>query len=497
MIRLNLRSLIHGRSTVCRGLAVLGLLLLQGGFRAGYAQPAATLETPPAVISMLDPTNGVGSWVWDEITADKQTCRFWKSFSIPPHSTVAKALLRITVDNGYRLFLDGREIGRGSDWRTLNEYDVTWLLHPGHHVLAVEAFNDRLQAGLILGLRIELVDQRVIEVPSDSSWLVVPLDDPPGWESRRLAASHWHPVKVIAAVGASPWNVWPIGRISMPALQPVVLHFWQQAWVQILLLSICGVAVAVCLQLMARLAVQSKAERVMHLERARIARDIHDDLGARLTQLVLLGEVARSELPADSQWQGQVTEICEKARDLSHAMDEVIWAVNSRRDTLKDFASYVCKYAQVFLASSPVRCRLDVEPEMPAESFALPIRRNLLLAVKEALNNAAKHSQARELFLRIHRQGGELTVAVEDDGRGFDPANADWNRNGMANMGQRMSEVGGRCQVTSSPGKGCRVSFTVPLTRESRLARWFARRKRPLAPSAVDVSVPSPATQRH
>src|SRR5262245_34261093 len=63
-------------------------------------------------------TNGMGSWIWDTTTFDKQTCRFWRAFDIP-HSTVAKASLKITVDNGYRLFLDGREIGRGSDWRTL------------------------------------------------------------------------------------------------------------------------------------------------------------------------------------------------------------------------------------------------------------------------------------------------------------------------------------------------------------------------------------------
>src|ERR1019366_10115638 len=86
-----------------------------------------------------------------------------------------------------------------------------------------------------------------------------------------------------------------------------------------------------------------------------------------------------------------------------HGMDEVVWAVNARRDTSRDFANYVCKYAQVFLNSTPIRCRLDVEPDLPATVFDLPLRRNLFLAVKEALNNAAKHSEATELFLRIYR----------------------------------------------------------------------------------------------
>src|SRR5262249_7339601 len=148
-------------------------------------------------------------------------------------------------------------------------------------------------------------------------------------------------------------------------------------------------------------------------------------------------------------------QVCDRARDLSHAMDEVIWAVNSRRDTLRDFVSYVCKYAQLFLASTPIRCRLDMEPEIPAVVFDLPLRRNLFLAVKEALNNAAKHSEAKELFLRVFRREHELVVIVEDDGKGFDMTQTSLERNGMTNMSQRMSEAGGSYLVSSKPGKGC------------------------------------------
>jgi signal transduction histidine kinase len=491
------RPYTRGDSSWLRALVAVGCVLLAASARALPETPPAIPDTPPPS-SILDPTNGVGAWIWDDVTADKQTCRFWKSFEIP-HSTVAKAWLRITVDNGYRLFLDGREIGRGSDWRTLNDYDLTWLIHPGRHILAVEAFNDRLEAGLILGMRIELVDQRVIEIASDGSWFSVPDTENSSWVNKRQPGSAWHPAKVIAQVGTPPWAAWPFARLPIPALLPVALHFWQQGWFQILLLAMSGIAILISLQLTTRLAVQARAQKLLQLERARIARDIHDDLGARLTQLVLLGEVARGELPSGSQSQAQIVEICEKARDLSHAMDEVVWAVNSRRDTVRDFASYVCKYAQLFLASSSVRCRLDVEPEIPADMFDLPIRRNLFLAVKEALNNAAKHSHARELFLRIHRQGDELAVAVEDNGRGFNPAETNWERNGMANMAQRMSEVGGRCQVTSAPGQGCRVDFAVPLVRRSRVPGWLAWKRKPAADPVGAVEAPGvvPAPEPH
>jgi signal transduction histidine kinase len=436
----------------------------------------------------LDSACGVGSWIWAKEAFDKQTCRFWRSFEIPESATVTKACLRITVDNGYRLFLDGREVGRGSDWRTLSEYDVTWLLGPGTHVLAVEAFNDRLQGGLILGLRVKLVDGQVMEVGSDSSWRIVPSDER-GWEKKRRASAHWPAAMVVGALGSAPWWQAPLAIVTVSALHPLTLHFWQTGWFQITLLSVCGVVGLICLRLTAQLAMQSKGQRLLQRERARIARDIHDDLGAGMTQLVLLGELAQHELPSDSPTRMQIDRLCDKARDLLGAMDEVIWLVNSRRDTLRDFAIYVCQYAQGYLKSTPIRCRLDVEPEMPAVPFDLPIRRNLFLAVKEALNNAAKYSEASELFLRIHRQDQAAVVVVEDNGKGFDPARANPERHGLTNLAQRMNEVGGDCRVISQPGAGCRIEFRIPLAhkhpRRLHWLNWHLGR----------VSVPNPVEQ--
>ena len=140
--------------------------------------------------------------------------------------------------------------------------------------------------------------------------------------------------------------------------------------------------------------------------------------------------------------------------------------------------NYVCKHAQFFLKSTPIRCRLDVEAEIPPVAFDLPVRRNLFLAVKEALNNAVKHSEAGELYLRIWRHEHKLSVAIEDNGRGFDAAAPAGERNGMGNMFQRMDEIGGQCRVESQPGKGCRIEFTVPLTvpAHARWLKWLRRR---------------------
>ena len=437
---------------------------------------AETMQITPGTNWVFEATNHLGQWIWDTNTFDKQTCRLWKSFEIPAGAKVASAILAITVDNGYSLFLDGREIGRGSDWRTVTKYDVTRLLNPGRHFLAVEGFNDRLEAGLIFGLHIELVDQRILDVLSDKAWFVVS-ENQRNWTAQKKPQPNWHPAIVVGAINHHPWEVWPYGLTSGPMLLPLIVHFWQTGWFQLSLFIICAFAVLFCIWLATRLAAQSRAQEFLHIERARIARDIHDDLGAQLTQLVLLGEVAQSEQPENSSARGQFNQICQQARDLSQAMDEVVWAVNSRRDTVRDFASYVCKYAQIFFNATITRCRLDVEPEMPATEFELPVRRNLFLAVKEALNNVAKHAQAEELFLRIYRHEQKLVVTIEDNGIGFDAAALNLERNGMTNMAQRMAEISGTCEVFSQPGTGCSIVFSVPLKpAESRLPfRWLRR----------------------
>lgn len=440
----------------------------------GLATAQSNLPVVESTNEIREATSQLGKWIWDTNTFDKQTCRFWRTFEIPSGTTVSRATLLITVDNGYRLFLDGREIGRGSDWKTLTQYDVRWLLNPGQHVIAVEGFNDRLAGGLIFSLQVELVNQQVLHIVSDDHWRVVPLTEK-NWVEVLQPQPGWIHAKIEGGLGTPPWNNWPYAVVTEAALRPLHKPFWEKLWFQVTVLGTLGGLLVLCLWLVTQLALQSKSQRLLQLQRARIARDIHDDLGAQLTQLVLLGEIARSELPAQSGVRAQVDRICDQARDVARTMDEIVWAVSSRRDTLPDFAAYVCKYAQTFLKDTAIRCWLDVEAELPPAPFDLAIRRNLLLAVKEALNNAAKHSGASELHLRIHTQGDWVRVVVQDNGRGFDPAAADATRNGISNMAQRMAEVGGRFKIQGGPGLGCWIEFDLPLTHSHRRPRWLGR----------------------
>ena len=413
----------------------------------------------------------MGSWIWETNTFDRQTVRFWKSFEIPAGATIRRARLRITADNEYILYLDGQELGRDAEWRHLYEYDITALLQSGRHVLAVEVYNSSREAGFMFGLKAGLTDGKVVEVKSDTSWFIVP-EGVSGWEKKVEPGDSWRTATVEFPFGSGPWGTMDYIDL-VPPLQPVIIPFWKTGWFEILLISVCGIVSLISFSLTTQVLLHRKEQQLLQRERARIARDIHDDLGTRVTQLVLQGEVAQSELPAGSKTRRQLEGISEEAREALRAMDEILWAINPRRDTLHEFATFVCGHAQTFLKATPIQCVLDVEPAMSTTAFDLPFRRSLLLAVKEALHNAVKHSEATELLLQIRRQGHGLTVAVQDNGKGFDPAHANAERNGLNNMVQRLNEVGGTCLLTSQSGKGCRVEFHIPFIQMRRRPWWL------------------------
>ncbi len=436
------------------------------------AEPRAyRLATVPA-----DAKEGLGAWIWSDKTFDHQSCRLWKDFEIPSAAKVTRARLRIAVDDGYQLYLDGRELAQGANWRSITEYDLALLMTPGRHVLAINVFNDYFAAGMILSLRIELSDGRVLDFKSDDTWKVVP-EGVRNWEKLKRAPAEWPSAALITPHPFWGSQSWPDDYVRVPAFQPLVIPFWQQRWFYVGIFSLCGVLVLVCGGLLAQLLIQNKEQRLLDLERSRIARDIHDDVGTRLTKLVLQGEIAQSKLPAGSPVGSQFERLCDGLREVLGAMDEVLWAVNPRHDTVANFIAYICHYTEEFSQNTGMQCLMDVEQDLPPLNFELPLRRSLLLVVKEALNNAAKHSGASELQLKIQCRNSKLLLTVADNGRGFDLNTVKKDRNGLLNFSARMKEAGGECRIVTRPGEGCRVEFTIPLThRPSR--GWFFKRHR-------------------
>jgi signal transduction histidine kinase len=474
------------------GLAGLLLSLLALASEAGFCR---AVTNPDLVTGRTDSfdirTNGLGSWIWTSKTFDRQTCQFWREFEIPRDAAVRSARIRMTADNEHTLFFDGREMGRGAEWRNLCQYDLTMLMTPGRHVLAVTAFNSTESAGLLFGMHVDLADGRVVQVKSDANWRIVP-EGARGWEKMTEAPDSWQPATVVAAFGSKPWTLTPENIEIIPPAQPIKTYFWQSSVFQITLLAACGLVILISIGLIAQLALHRQERWLLQQERSRIARDIHDDLGSRMTQLVLRGEVAQSELPDESVMRAELQGICEQARGLLSTMDEILWAVNPRRDTLRDFTSYVCSYAQEFFRHTSIQCLFDVDSEMSAAPLALPLRRSLLMAIKETLNNTLKHSGATTVKLEIRWQRQKLVVVVSDNGEGFDCSSAKTERNGLTNMSQRMKELGGSCAIISQPGEGCRVEFGIPLSRWRRRPwDWIWKTKTVSAPMKSSENSPA------
>ena len=452
--------------------------LLQGaGKHGGSKMPiVASAPVPLVVLPALPPHFRVGSWIWASETHDQQTCRFWKSFVIPNTSPVRSATLHISADDYYHVFLDGQDLGRGSDWKVLTAYDLHLLLgKSGAHVLAVEGANEFGPAGVILGLDIQLKDGQSLFISSDASWRVVP-DDARDWETKLDASPSWPKAKIVGSAGVSPWKLdsraWGSIVLNAPTPQPIVVPFWQQPWFEIALFSFLIVSVAIGIYLTGRLVLNSQEHSVIRRERARIARDLHDSLSAGLTQLVVCGESAKSDLRSYPEVQPGLDEICLKARGLLDSLKETIWIVNSQRDSLRDLIMHLCDHTETFLRPTSIRCRFDVASDLPTLPCDVGIRRNLMLAVNEALCNVIKYSEASELQLRIHWDDNEIVVRVEDNGKGFDPTKASQKRNGLNNMEQRAKDAGGSCRVDSRPGAGCQVEISVPLRRLRHAYLW-------------------------
>jgi len=163
---------------------------------------------------------------------------------------------------------------------------------------------------------------------------------------------------------------------------------------------------------------------------------------------------------------------------LTRALEEIVWAVNPRHDTLDSLVDYLFHFAEEFLEHARIRCRVDAPFQLPPSPVSAEVRHNLFLAFKEALNNVVKHAKASEVRVQFELLAEGFCLAILDNGCGFDPStdapsasgqpSTRTRGNGLRNLGRRLSSIGGTCEIRSRPGQGTTVRFLVPLSRSSR-----------------------------
>jgi ligand-binding sensor domain-containing protein/signal transduction histidine kinase len=206
-----------------------------------------------------------------------------------------------------------------------------------------------------------------------------------------------------------------------------------------------------------------RQQEALEKERARIARDLHDQLGANLTQVALLGELAEEDKASPKEVEAHAKQISQTARETTHALDEIVWTVNPSNDTLDGLINYVCKYAQEYLALADLRYRLEVPSQLPSTPISPELRHNVFLAAKESVNNVVKHARATSAWLRLHLEPHQFILEIEDNGRGIAPADEKKGRNGLRNMRKRMEDIGGKFEMTSGSEGGTKVRLIAPL----------------------------------
>jgi len=249
----------------------------------------------------------------------------------------------------------------------------------------------------------------------------------------------------------------------------VPLSFWRTPsfWGLVLLLFLSGAAATyryVISQQMRRKLAALESQRALEHERLRIAQDIHDDLGARATQISLVSGLAQSDDTLSAKARAEFNTISGMARELVSALYETVWAVNPENDNLDALGNYVCQMVDNLCDKAQLRRRFRVA-ELPRDfQVSSHVRHNLIMAVKEAVHNAIKHAKASELSVYVDWQGTTLTIRVQDGGCGFEPAGAT-SGSGLANMRHRLEYLGGSCSIQSERGQGTTVSFGVNLKR--------------------------------
>jgi signal transduction histidine kinase len=257
---------------------------------------------------------------------------------------------------------------------------------------------------------------------------------------------------------------------TRPATLTVIVQpsLWQKGWFQgvlavALLVAIAGLVYYFSTQKLQRQVELFRQQEALEHERSRIARDLHDQLGANLTQVALLAEMAESDKNLPDEVEDHAKQITQTARETTKALDEIVWAVNPSNDTLEGLVNYSGKYAQEYFALAGLRYRVEFPSQLPEVTLAPDVRHNVFLAFKESVNNVVKHAQATEVHIRLRLDEASFALEIEDNGKG--PAGADQKsgRNGLRNMRKRMEDVGGSFTLGPAPEKGTLVRLTAPI----------------------------------
>ncbi|NND71123.1 MAG: hypothetical protein HKN43_06060 [Rhodothermales bacterium] len=288
---------------------------------------------------------------------------------------------------------------------------------------------------------------------------------------RSISYSNLPPGQYLFQVrGSNEDGVWNMEGAEIEII--VEPAFWQTLWFLLLtMLTIAGVIIGITAVLIRvrynRQLNQLRAEQVLEGERSRISRDMHDEVGANITEIAILSELALRQSGDGSETQSFLGRIADKSRDILDSVGEIIWAINPQNDSGQRFIPYLREYASAYCEA--MRLKATLEFPLPNESIraTAEVRRNVFLILKESLTNIAKHAEASNVSISAVLTSSELVMQIKDDGRGFNGEES--SGNGLTNMRARAAELGGVLNVKSVAERGTSITLTVDLSKQSSI----------------------------
>jgi len=241
--------------------------------------------------------------------------------------------------------------------------------------------------------------------------------------------------------------------VSFTILRP----FWQRWWFLTLIgLLLAGVAYVVH---------KYRVNQLLELERVRtrIATDLHDDIGASLSQIAILSEVASQKIElGDQRVEEPLKLIAGNSRELVDSMSDIVWAINPKRDRVRDLSQRMRRFASDMFTARNINLQFHAPNEKQDLKVGTDVRRQVFLIFKESVNNAVRHSGCTRAEVHLRISGNKLTLRVRDNGKGF-RENGESNGHGLASMRDRAIELGGSLEITSANGDGTTVLLSVPI----------------------------------
>jgi signal transduction histidine kinase/ligand-binding sensor domain-containing protein len=255
------------------------------------------------------------------------------------------------------------------------------------------------------------------------------------------------------------WNETPL-RMRIVIYPP----YWQRWWFRALVLIVAASVVALIIRYYIKRKIVLKTlelekQQALYLERLRISKDVHDDLGSGLSKISLMAEIAQTHL-ANNNAQNEIRHISAVSKDLIDNMRDLIWVLNPENTTLDNMVARIREYCADYLDGTPINAIFDFPDHIPQLAITREAQRNIFSTVKEAINNCVKHADASEVFISLKLENKMLRIMIKDNGKGITKNNS--MGNGLRNMRQRIELVGGNFLMSSGSGNGTFIDISIP-----------------------------------